>query len=74
MVRKVGVSIRNLFALLIISLFFRCPTERELLETVWNGDMRSKEHTELLAHSFDSKTLWEDYGIVSDIIVSLLRL
>ena len=31
---------------------------------------RSHEHTQLLMDTFDAKTLWDNHGIVADILVS----
>lgn len=31
---------------------------------------RSHEHTRALLNAFDPRTLWDEYGVVSDVIVS----
>ncbi len=51
----------------------RCPTPRLCLGDLYEGpDLRVKEHTELLVELLDLKTLWEEYGVVGDLIVSCL--
>ncbi|THG98443.1 hypothetical protein EW026_g3743 [Hermanssonia centrifuga] len=46
-----------------------CPTPRESLGEQYEGpDLRSREHTELLVDGFDLKTLWDDYGVVGELI------
>ena len=38
------------------------------------GEQRLHEHTRLLMESFDAKTLWDNYGVVPNILVSHLAL
>ncbi|PSS31904.1 hypothetical protein PHLCEN_2v2328 [Hermanssonia centrifuga] len=46
-----------------------CPTPRPCLGDFYEGpDLRVKEHTELLVELHDLKTLWEEYGVVGDLI------
>ncbi|KAJ3519266.1 hypothetical protein NM688_g9324 [Phlebia brevispora] len=45
-----------------------CPKYRKNLEEIWDGNLRSYQHTELVIQAFDLRTLWEDYGIVGDLI------
>ncbi|KAH9924419.1 uncharacterized protein B0H18DRAFT_878025 [Fomitopsis serialis] len=45
-----------------------CPGDHKNLDEGLLQGRRTREHTELLIKSLDEKTLWEDYGIVSDII------
>ncbi|THG93454.1 hypothetical protein EW026_g7789 [Hermanssonia centrifuga] len=46
-----------------------CPTPRLCLGDFYEGpDLRVKEHTELLVKLVDLKTLWEEYGVVGDLI------
>ncbi|THG97937.1 hypothetical protein EW026_g4170 [Hermanssonia centrifuga] len=46
-----------------------CPTPRLCLGDLYEGtDLRVKEHTELLVELIDLKTLWEEYGVVGDLI------
>ncbi|THG93390.1 hypothetical protein EW026_g7829, partial [Hermanssonia centrifuga] len=45
-----------------------CPTRRQKLEEFCEGwNVRSRKHTKLLMKGFDAKTLWNDYGVVSDV-------
>lgn len=46
---------------------FRCTTGKNNLENP--GGRRSNEHTELLVRALELGELWEDYGLVGDIIV-----
>lgn len=47
-----------------------CLKERTKLDEPGEGGKRSKEHTELLLDAFDLVTLWDDYGVVGDLVVS----
>jgi len=46
----------------------RCTANRKNLDG--GGVRRSHEHTRLLMEAFDEKTLWDDHGVVADILVS----
>ncbi|KAF8816026.1 hypothetical protein BYT27DRAFT_7078340, partial [Phlegmacium glaucopus] len=50
----------------------RCTADRKDL----NGEagFRSHEHTQLLMETLDCKTLWDEYGIVGDVLVSEMHL
>ncbi|KAH8071048.1 hypothetical protein BXZ70DRAFT_1058347 [Cristinia sonorae] len=45
-----------------------CPQQRTLLDQPVNGSRRSREHTGVLLGVFDSKVLWREYGVVSDVV------
>ncbi|THH14956.1 hypothetical protein EUX98_g9537, partial [Antrodiella citrinella] len=45
-----------------------CPKERTKLDEPGEGGKRSREHTELLLEAFDLITLWDDYGVVGDLV------
>jgi hypothetical protein len=47
----------------------RCTAKPENLDG--EAGLRSHEHTAALADEFSLKMLWEDYGVVGDMIVSL---
>ena len=47
-----------------------CTAHPEALDD--GGFGRSREHTDLLMDALDAKAIWDDYGVVSDIIVSRL--
>ena len=46
----------------------RCTADRKNLDG--GGVRRSHEHTQLLMDTFSVKTLWDDHGVVPDILVS----
>ena len=46
----------------------RCTANRRNLDG--GGVQRSHEHTQLLMDTFGEKALWDDHGIVADILVS----
>ena len=46
----------------------RCTADRRNLDG--GGVRRSHEHTQLLMDTFSVKELWDDHGIVADILVS----
>lgn len=48
-----------------------CPKHRDKLDEPGNVGSRSREHTESLVKLFDLTVLWEDYGIVGNLIVRL---
>lgn len=50
-----------------------CPKHRSKLdEPVTDEDpRRSKEHTELLLQLLDLLKLWDEYGVVGDLVVSI---
>lgn len=51
-----------------------CPQPKEDFAKGREGGRRSREYTEaLIGSDFDYKTLWDDWGIVSDIIVRILQ-
>ena len=47
----------------------RCTADRKNLDG--GGVRRSHEHTQLLMDTFNVKTLWDDHGVVADILLSL---
>jgi len=46
----------------------RCTAHRKNLDG--GGVWRSHEHTQLLMDAFGEKVLWDDHGVVADILVS----
>jgi len=46
----------------------RCTARPEDLDG--EGGRRSREHTELLVHELELGVLWDEYGLVGDIVVS----
>ncbi|KAJ7600215.1 hypothetical protein C8J56DRAFT_999638 [Mycena floridula] len=48
----------------------RCPAPFDDLDGPFSSDTRSWDHVETMKQNFDSKTLWDDYGIDDDIIFS----
>ena len=46
----------------------RCTADQKNLDG--GGVWRSHKHTQLLMDAFSVKTLWDDYGVVVDILVS----
>ena len=46
----------------------RCTADRKNLDG--GGVRRSHEHTQLLMDTFNVKTLWDNHGVVADILVS----
>ena len=51
----------------------RCTAKAEALDDENHG-RRSREHTEILVEEFELGVLWDEYGLVGDIIVFLLFL
>lgn len=45
----------------------RCTAHRDCLDG--SAGQRSHAHTRLLMKSLDYKTLWEEYGVVGDVMV-----
>ncbi len=49
-----------------------CPTPATDLEQPYDDvNMRSRAYTEAVVADMDLKTLWQDYGIVGDLIVRI---
>jgi hypothetical protein len=51
--------------------FYRCTAPANDLDSRLHV-RRSQAHTELLVEAFELGTLWVEYGLVGDIVVSLL--
>jgi len=49
--------------------FSRCTANRKDLDG--EGGRRSREHTELLVNELELGTLWDEYGLVGDLIVHM---
>jgi hypothetical protein len=49
-----------------------CTAHPKRLDTDINAGRRSCTHTEHLLKAFDPGTLWDEYGVVANIIASLL--
>ncbi|KAK7684219.1 hypothetical protein QCA50_012543 [Cerrena zonata] len=49
---------------------FRCTARSDNLDNINNADVtrRSHEHTDALLEAFNLKELWDDYGIVGDVV------
>lgn len=62
--RYLGSSLTVNFSTYLIS---RCTAKPENLDG--HAGPRSQEHSEALLDEFNLKMLWEDYGIVGDVIV-----
>ena len=71
---KDGVSSKSKFPHLHESLLFilqiqnRCTADWKNIDG--GGVQQSHEHTQLLMDTFGVKALWDDHGIVADILVS----
>ncbi len=61
---------RYLFLLVMLAdhCIVRCTARPEDLDG--EGGRRSREHTELLVHELELGVLWDEYGLVGDIVVS----
>jgi len=47
----------------------RCTADRDDLDG--GGGRRSREHTELLVTNLELGVLWDEYGLVGDIVVCI---
>jgi hypothetical protein len=56
----------------MLTIFDRCTADKSDLNGT--GGRRSRDHTELLVTELELGTLWDEYGLVGDIIVSFFRL
>ncbi|THH19453.1 hypothetical protein EUX98_g8777 [Antrodiella citrinella] len=45
-----------------------CPKDHVHLDEPGNNSRRSREHTEALLEAFDLATVWDDYGVVGDVV------
>ena len=57
----------------LLTSFFRCTAPANNLDAHQHMH-HSQEHTELLVEAFELGTLWDEYGLVGDIVVSVLPL
>jgi hypothetical protein len=48
----------------------RCRASRQNLDSEPDGGRRSREHTDLLVETLELGVLWNEFGIVGDVIVS----
>ena len=48
----------------------RCTAPANALDDEICGH-RSREHTDLLVEAFELGTLWDEYGLVGDVVVSI---
>jgi hypothetical protein len=53
---------------ILYSCMGRCTARPENLDGP--STLRRREHTDALVETFELGTLWDDYGIVGDIVVS----
>jgi hypothetical protein len=53
--------------------FFRCTAPATDLDSDRHV-RRSQAHTELLVEAFELGVLWDEYGLVGDIVVSVIPL
>ncbi len=51
-------------------VFYRCRALPDELEDI--GQPRFREHTEQLLRTFNHRDLWDVFGVVDDVTVSLL--
>ena len=51
--------------------FFRCTAPAAGLDSKWCV-RRSQAHAELLVEGFELGVLWDEYGLVGDVVVSVL--
>lgn len=54
----------------IAQVHFRCLKVRNELDGHAIGGRRAREHTEELLRVFDRGVLWDEYGVIDDLIVS----
>jgi hypothetical protein len=52
----------------LLTHLFRCTAPADGLEDDKYG-RRSREHTDLLVEEFELGVLWDEYGLVGDIVV-----
>jgi hypothetical protein len=55
----------------LLTNFFRCTAPAADLDSKRHV-RRSQAHTELLVEGFELSVLWDEYGLVGDVVVSIL--
>jgi hypothetical protein len=56
--------------LILLVLHYRCTARYNNLDG--GGGRRSREHTELLVSELELGVLWDEYGLVGDVVVRLI--
>ncbi len=56
----------------IVDRFFRCTAHANDLDSGQPSVRRSQAHSELLVEEFELGILWDEYGLVGDIVVRIL--
>ena len=56
----------------MISSLFRCTANHADLDNDPDAILRNHEYTQVLMNAFASHILWQKYGIVNDILVTIL--
>jgi hypothetical protein len=69
MVRKVSVSPCN--SSYILNQLFRCVAQAKHLDDI-GALPRSREHSNALVEMLELGVLWDEYGLVGDVVVSAL--
>jgi len=59
--------------MLLFTSFFRCTAPANDLDSGHHVH-RSQAHTELLVKEFELGVLWDEYGLVGDVVVSVFML
>jgi hypothetical protein len=70
-VSKVRILIAHLFSPYDIK-FIRCIAPPDDLDRKPEAARRCKAHTELLVENLELGVLWDEYGLVGDVVVGLL--
>jgi hypothetical protein len=56
-----------------LKFYFRCTAPANDLDTRQHVPRRSQAHSEILVENFELGVLWDEYGLVGDIVVRILH-
>jgi len=56
---------------ILLTNIFRCTAPATDLDSHWHVH-HSQAHTELLVETFELSVLWDEYGLIGDVVVSIL--
>jgi len=73
LVSKVRIFEEQTISILLTMCLSRCTAPADGLDEGTHG-RRSRDHTEMLVEEFELGILWDEYGLVGDVVVRTISL